>query len=208
MLRTVQKKRLPAGRPDAAAGWADRAREVAARLDLTGRTGIALLAVAQVAVATTPEAALAPAVDARDALTSAGLAIDALRARLVIARTLAAQGKITEAAAELRAVHTDSTECGARVLARQATVERRRLAARSSRTPDRGHLAPLTRRETEIAELVTEGLTNRQIAQRLYITEKTVEMHLSNMFAKLRVSSRAAVASKFTRVATKKRRSF
>lgn len=133
-----------------------------------------------------------------------------MRARLLTGRVLAAQGETNQASAELNAVQADAAHCGARALARQAALERRRLAAWSSRTPPTpGHsnLPPLTGRQTEIAALVAEGLTNRQIARRLNITEKTVEMHLSNMFSKLRVTSRAAVASRFTRATKQKRHS-
>ncbi|WTY54181.1 helix-turn-helix transcriptional regulator [Micromonospora sp. NBC_01412] len=52
----------------------------------------------------------------------------------------------------------------------------------------------LTRRERQVAVLVSQGLTNRRVAQELFVTEKTVEMHLANIFAKLGVSSRAVVA--------------
>nr|WP_223185786.1 helix-turn-helix transcriptional regulator [Streptomyces sp. CBMA152] len=62
-------------------------------------------------------------------------------------------------------------------------------------------MAALTRREGEVAALVSEGLTNRQIAQRLQVTEKTVQMHLSNAFGKLGVTSRAALASAVVRAA-------
>jgi DNA-binding NarL/FixJ family response regulator len=76
-------------------------------------------------------------------------------------------------------------------------VERRRLAARGSRrrpAPDAAGVKALTRREQQVAALVSDGLTNRQIANQLFVTEKTVEMHLANIFIKLGVSSRVAVA--------------
>jgi DNA-binding NarL/FixJ family response regulator len=53
----------------------------------------------------------------------------------------------------------------------------------------------LSPRELEIAGLVTVGKTNRQIAAELFLSEKTVETHLSHVFSKLGVSSRAAVAA-------------
>lgn len=66
--------------------------------------------------------------------------------------------------------------------------------------PHDGHRAPsLSNRELEIAELVSYGYTNRQIARKLCLSEKTIETHLSHVFAKLGVSSRAAVASTITR---------
>jgi len=52
----------------------------------------------------------------------------------------------------------------------------------------------LTRREREIAELVTDRHTNRSIAGELFLSEKTVETHLRNIFAKLGVASRVEVA--------------
>lgn len=53
----------------------------------------------------------------------------------------------------------------------------------------------LSNRELEIAELVSDGHTNRQIARTLCLSEKTVETHLARTFIKLGVSSRAGVAS-------------
>jgi DNA-binding CsgD family transcriptional regulator/GAF domain-containing protein len=52
-------------------------------------------------------------------------------------------------------------------------------------------LGILSRREQEIAQLVSEGLTTRQIAERAFISENTVKQHLKRMFAKLNVKSRA-----------------
>jgi DNA-binding CsgD family transcriptional regulator len=53
----------------------------------------------------------------------------------------------------------------------------------------------LTRREHEVARLVAEGLTNRAISRKLGVVPKTVEAHLSNLFAKLNVRSRAALVN-------------
>ena len=54
--------------------------------------------------------------------------------------------------------------------------------------------APLSRREQEVAALVAEGLTNRAIADRLFISERTVDGHLEHIREKLGVNSRAQVA--------------
>jgi DNA-binding CsgD family transcriptional regulator/Tfp pilus assembly protein PilF len=53
----------------------------------------------------------------------------------------------------------------------------------------------LTRREEEVAALVARGLTNRQIASELHLSERTVENHVSNILGKLRLTSRTQVAS-------------
>ena len=60
--------------------------------------------------------------------------------------------------------------------------------------PPGAGLEQLTEREREIAELVCDRHTNRQIAAELFVSEKTVETHLRNIFAKLGVGSRVEVA--------------
>jgi DNA-binding NarL/FixJ family response regulator len=53
----------------------------------------------------------------------------------------------------------------------------------------------LTRRETQVLVLVTEGRTNRQIGRELFITEKTASLHVSRILAKLGVASRVEAAA-------------
>ena len=68
-------------------------------------------------------------------------------------------------------------------------------------TPAGNDSVHLSRRELEIARLVAEGLTNREIAGRLYISERTVDGHLEHVREKLEVNSRAQVAAWVTRQA-------
>ena len=49
----------------------------------------------------------------------------------------------------------------------------------------------LSHREAEVAELVAEGLSNKSVANRLFVTEKTVKFHLTNIYKKMSVKSRA-----------------
>jgi DNA-binding NarL/FixJ family response regulator len=56
--------------------------------------------------------------------------------------------------------------------------------------PVSGAATPLTKRELEILRLVAEGLTNADIARRLWVTEQTVKFHLSNVYRKLDVANR------------------
>jgi DNA-binding NarL/FixJ family response regulator len=53
----------------------------------------------------------------------------------------------------------------------------------------------LTGREVEVVRLTAAGLTNRDIAQRLFLSEKTVARHLSNIYIKLGIGSRAAATA-------------
>jgi DNA-binding CsgD family transcriptional regulator/tetratricopeptide (TPR) repeat protein len=197
---------LATGRPDMAAMWAESASIAAAKLDQPGRAGLALLAKTQVLLVQNPAAALPSAEHATALLEQAGMPVDALRARATLGVALWHQDRHDDAARELKGAEAAFDHLGAVPLARLARTERRRLAARSQKGKAKGGFpaAPdvLTIRESQVAELVREGLTNRMISKRLHISEKTVEMHLSNVFTKLGVSNRAAVAAVLTQEAS------
>jgi predicted ATPase/DNA-binding SARP family transcriptional activator/DNA-binding CsgD family transcriptional regulator len=71
-----------------------------------------------------------------------------------------------------------------------ATRTQEQTSSATARTP------ALTRREREVAELVVRGRTNRQIALELFVSERTVDHHVSNILKKLDLSSREQVASR------------
>lgn len=185
------------GRPDRAGLWAREARKLADRHRLPGARGVALLAMSATQLDADPEAAAGLAGRAGEAFATAGMRLEAAIARLRRGAALVAAGDGREAAVALAAAHAELKACGAQSLAREAIKQRRRLAGQARRVsgqPAQDDVGRLTGREREVALLVTQGLTNRQIAQRLHVTEKTVEMHLSRVFTKLGVHSRAAVA--------------
>jgi DNA-binding CsgD family transcriptional regulator len=108
------------------------------------------------------------------------------RVRVLIGRVYDQQGNRDAAKLEFESARTVFTELGA-----TADLERLR-ALISSETKKTG---PLTAREVEVLRLVSSGVTNREIAARLHISEKTVARHLSNIFLKLDLPSRAAATA-------------
>jgi len=67
--------------------------------------------------------------------------------------------------------------------------------AEGQRTVPRRGAGPLTPREREVAQLVAEGLSNGEVAKRLFISTKTASVHVSNILGKLGMSSRAEIAA-------------
>jgi non-specific serine/threonine protein kinase len=61
--------------------------------------------------------------------------------------------------------------------------------------PPKGDRVGLSAREREVAALIANGFTNRAIAEQLSVTEKTVEKHVSTIYAKLHFSTRAQLAA-------------
>jgi DNA-binding CsgD family transcriptional regulator len=109
-------------------------------------------------------------------------------------------GRLAGAAA-LAEAHAIATRLGAQPLRREIESLARRTRLRSVLTPaprsaDHRSPAGLTPRECEILELLGTGATNRQIGQRLFISEKTVSIHVSRILAKLDAANRGeAVAA-------------
>ena len=130
---------------------------------------------------------------------SAGATVEAGRSRVLAGRLRALGGDTDAALAAHTRAEADLRACGADRFADEAARELRRLggrpAPRQRRTTAATGLAALSGREREIAELVALGHTNRQIAGELFLSEKTIEGHLTNVFSKLGVPSRAAVAA-------------
>ena len=128
---------------------------------------------------------------------------DELAARLLAGRALAAAGDRTEAVAVLRAVTVDAARGGAFMWRDAAARELRRLGSRVSVENRRaaGAEGPrsLTARELDVARLVAEGRPNKQVAAALFLSEKTVEHHLSRVYAKFGVRSRAELTAVFAR---------
>jgi DNA-binding CsgD family transcriptional regulator len=98
----------------------------------------------------------------------------------------------------LREAERELDRCGSLRVRDELRRDLRRLGARAeTRGPVAGGgsgVAALSAREHEIALLVTDRMTNREIAGTLFLSDKTVESHLRSIFVKLGVSSRVEVA--------------
>ena len=130
--------------------------------------------------------------------TDAGAAVQAARGRVAAGRAAAALGDAAGAAAWLERAEAELAAMGALRFRDEAARELRRLGrrvgARRRRATGGPGLASLSGREREIADLLARGHTNREIAAELFLSEKTIESHLSKVFAKLGVSGRVALA--------------
>ncbi len=190
---------LARGRPEVAEVHARRAAEEAARLGLGIQTAVARRAQAAVALAKGEALEAARlAEEAIDAATPVAARLDIAFSRRLLGRALVAADRRQQAIEELRQAARELDACGSVRERDETRRELRRLGARvEPRRPaaagDSG-IPELTAREFEIAELVTDRKTNREIAAELFLSGKTVESHLRNIFVKLGVSSRVAVA--------------
>lgn len=128
--------------------------------------------------------------DAVDGFAGAGGRYDAARARLELANTLLALGRADAARPEAEQAEIEFGELGAVTEAARA-----RRTGETSGPRRRSTLAPVTPREQEVLSLLAAGLTNREIATRLVISEHTVHRHVTNILRKLDLPSRTAVAA-------------
>lgn len=126
--------------------------------------------------------------------------LDGSPARLELARSLAAQGALlrrlrrpSDAREPLRRALELAEVCDAAALAAEVRTELYASGSRP-RTAAMTGSAALTASEKRVAVLAAEGMTNRDIAQRLYVTPKTVEVHLSATYRKLGIASRRDLA--------------
>src|SRR5262249_59361657 len=79
-------------------------------------------------------------------------------------------------------------------------VTERLLARLRDGAPQDARLASLTDRERELLSLITDGLTNRQIGEQLFLAEKTVKNYVSALFAKLGMERRTQAAAYAARI--------
>lgn len=120
-----------------------------------------------------------------------------LRARLGLAAALLAEGERDEGRSLVTEVWQSARTLGARWFEQEAgrIARRNRVTLPGDDEQVSGPLTALTPREREVLDVLASGATNREIAQRLFISEKTVSVHVTNVLAKLGVTNRGAAAA-------------
>ena len=132
------------------------------------------------------EAALCSLRDAFDFLQRAEAPYHAARARELAGLACRSLGDEDGAALELEAAAAAYRKLG-------ATPDLARLVSAEGAAPNRSY--GLTKRELQVLQVVAAGDTNKAIAAQLFLSERTIERHLSNIFTKLDLSTRAAATA-------------
>jgi DNA-binding CsgD family transcriptional regulator len=181
-----------------AAGLNDKARSVADRLAALARLtggrylpGVAALAAGRLTASEGGDP-LPELESALDHLQAAEMPLEAAQARLAIARALVAETREL-AESEARRALAVFERLGAVSEADAASALIRSLGG-GGRTGPKGR-APLSQREAQVLELLGLGLSNEELAARLFISRRTAEHHVSSILAKLELKSRAEAAA-------------
>jgi DNA-binding CsgD family transcriptional regulator len=181
------------------AGLADQAREVMAGLEAEAAATRAPILVRQLSYAR----AVLAGDDEAEELFLAALSEDLgrwpwLRARLELAfgQWLRRQRRVAEARRPLRSAQLTFDMLGARSWSEATRIELRAAGGRGQGASGAvAGLATLTAQELQIVRLAAEGLSNKEIGERLYLSHRTVGSHLYRIFPRLEVTTRAQLAA-------------
>ncbi|MFF7951773.1 helix-turn-helix transcriptional regulator [Streptomyces griseorubiginosus] len=174
--------------------WAQLAETCIEQLPSTSRQGFALRARMRAhALDGAIELALRSAKEAITAFSASGERIEVCRTLLAAAELSLHAGRTHEVANWLDRAGILANQCGSARLADAVRDQRDRLAAHAEVPDALNTLASLTAREREIAEMVSKGMRNGQIATTLVLSVRTVETHLGQAYRKLGVSNRASL---------------
>ena len=200
VLELLARCFLALERRDDASHAAERAERTARAVGLPLAMSWANRAAAVVALhAGNAEEAARRALASADAAHAVGAPIEAALSRTVAGRALADAGEKRRAVEELQRAAASFDVCGALRYRDAAERQLGRLGRRPHRRTHRGApegsvIETLTERELELAWLVVDRKTNREIASELFLSQKTVETHLRNIFRKVDVTTRADLA--------------
>ncbi len=132
--------------------------------------------------------------EAVEVLSDSPAKLEHAKARADLGGALRRAAQRVQAREQLRRAVELARICGAIALVERAETELLASGARPRRVALSG-VASLTPSERRVAELAAQGPTNREIAQTLFVTQRTVEVHLTSVFRKLDISSRVQLAA-------------
>jgi DNA-binding NarL/FixJ family response regulator len=118
---------------------------------------------------------------------------DTARSHLLLGEHLRRNRRRTDAREHLRASLDTFEALGAAQWAERARSELR-ASGETARKRDPSTIAQLTPQELQVARFVAEGLSNKEVAARLFLSPRTIDAHLRNVFAKLSITSRTQLA--------------
>jgi DNA-binding CsgD family transcriptional regulator len=124
-------------------------------------------------------------------LAGSRLRPDLARAHLLYGEWLRRERRRTQAREQLRAALGLFEQMGMEAFAARARRELRATGETARRRPAATGIEQLTAHEAQIARLARDGLTNPEIGARLFLSPRTVQYHLGNVFAKVGISSRS-----------------
>jgi DNA-binding NarL/FixJ family response regulator len=192
LLGQLVEARLADGDVEAARAAADELASIAATSGRDRAEAFAALASGRLAVASADPRAPALLQQALNLFAGIGLPLEAARTRLELARAVAAS--TPQVAIDLaRRARSDLEAVGAEREADAAAALMRALGAKGRAGPRDYGL--LSKRELEVLRLVGEGLTNAEIAERLFISPKTAEHHVGRIYSKLQLRTRTELAA-------------
>jgi DNA-binding CsgD family transcriptional regulator len=180
-----------ADRPDLARTWADELEDFGSAVDAGWALAAAAYGRALLAEGADAEAEFERAVQHADATTHR---FDRARIHLGFGEHLRRARRRVDARAHLRDALQVFEELGATRWATRATTELR-ASGETARRRDVTTTTELTAQERQVAALVRQGLSNRDVAARLFVSPRTVDFHLRNVFSKLGVASRAELTA-------------
>ncbi|HYF26148.1 MAG TPA: LuxR C-terminal-related transcriptional regulator, partial [Baekduia sp.] len=180
---TLALARLAAGDPEGARAAAAEELELARRWDAARAVGIALRTHGVVA------GRLEDLREAERLLRDSGAALEHARGLVELGAAVARTGRRVDAREPLAAGMEAAHRCGAAALTARAREELVAAGARPRRVVRSG-VDALTPSELRVARLAADGMTNRQIAQALFVTLRTVQVHLTHTYQKLGIGSR------------------
>jgi DNA-binding CsgD family transcriptional regulator len=192
---TLAQAAASVGDGDEVERWARMAEASVQRIPSAGRNGFALRARMRVHIARGDiDRALGSAHEAFADFATGGERIELARTLLDAAKSALDAGRTSAVGGWLDRVALIAEQCGSARLAAGAAHQRARLETKREAPRDLETLPSLSTQERKVADLATTGMTNKAIAETLFLSVRTVESHLAQVYRKLGVSNRTSLA--------------